>query len=79
MPVIPHPLYSPDMAPCDFFQFPKMKSKLKGCWFDTDEEKQTVLDTLTENDFQEAFQKWRRRWDQCLYAGGNYFKGDGGR
>jgi len=37
-----------------------------------------VLDTLTEKDFQEAFQKWRR-WDRCLHAGGNYFKGDSGR
>jgi hypothetical protein len=27
-----------------------------------------VLDTLTEKDFQEAFQKWRRWWDQCLHA-----------
>jgi hypothetical protein len=31
-----------------------------------------VLDTLPLKDFQEAFQKWRRRWDRCLYAGGNY-------
>jgi hypothetical protein len=38
-----------------------------------------VLDTLTEKDFQEVFQKWRRRWDRCLHAGGNYFEGDGGR
>jgi hypothetical protein len=35
--------------------------------------------TLTENDFQETFQKWRRRWDRCLHAGGSYFVGDGGR
>jgi hypothetical protein len=38
-----------------------------------------VLDTVTEKDFQEAFLKWRRRWDRCLLAGGNYFEGDGGR
>jgi hypothetical protein len=30
MAVIPHPPYSPDLAPCDFFLFPKMKLKLKG-------------------------------------------------
>jgi hypothetical protein len=36
-----------------------------------------VLDTLIEKDFQEAFQKCRWRWDQCLHARGNYFKGDG--
>ena len=34
----PHPPYSPDLAPCDFFLFPKMKLKLKGRRFDTIEE-----------------------------------------
>jgi hypothetical protein len=33
--------------------------------------------TLAEKDFQEAFLKWRRRWDRCLRAGGNYFEVDG--
>jgi len=60
-----------------------MKLKLKRRWFVTTEEIQAklqrVLDTLIEKDFQEAFQKWRRWWDQCLRAGGNYFKGDGAR
>ena len=83
MVVIPHPPYSPDLAPCDFFLFRKMKMKLKGLRFDTIEEikaeSQRVLDTLIEKDFQEAFKKWRRRWDRCLHAGGNYFEGDGSR
>jgi hypothetical protein len=60
-----------------------MKLKLKGYRFDTIKEIQTeaqkLLDTLTEKDLQEAFQKWRRRWDRCLNAGGNYFEGDDGR
>jgi len=59
--VIPHPPYSPDLAPCDFFLFSKMKLKLEGRRFDNIEgiqaESQRVLDTLTEKDFQEAFQK----------------------
>jgi len=60
-----------------------MELKLKGRRFDTTEaiqaESQRVLDTLIEKDFQEAFHKWRRRWDRCLHAGGNYFEGDGSR
>jgi hypothetical protein len=47
-----------------FLPFSKMKLKLKGPRFDTIEEiqaeSQRVLHTLTENDFQETFQKWRR-------------------
>ena len=36
--VIPHPPYSPDLAPCDFFLFPKLKLWMKGRRFDTIEE-----------------------------------------
>jgi hypothetical protein len=61
MVVIPHPPHSLDLAPCDFFLFPKMKLKLKGSRFDTIEmtqaKSQRVLGTLTEKDFQERFQK----------------------
>jgi hypothetical protein len=61
MAVIPHPPYSPVLAPCELFLFPKMKLKLKGRRFDTIEEIQAeshrVLDTLTQKKFQEAFQK----------------------
>ena len=55
MAVIPHPPYSPDLAPCDFL-FSKMKLKLKGRQFDTIEEiqaeSQRLLDTLIEKDFR---------------------------
>lgn len=60
--VTPHPPYSLDMAPCDFFLFSKKKFKLKGCCIGTMEEiqhqLQIVLDTLKEWDFQEAFHAW---------------------
>jgi hypothetical protein len=60
-----------------------MKLKTKGRRFDTFEEIKAesprLPDTVTEKDFQEAFQKWRRRWDRCLHVEGNYFEGDGGR
>jgi hypothetical protein len=52
--VIPHPLYSPDFAPCDFFLFSKMKFKLKMRRFNSIEEIQTetpdAMMTLTLND-----------------------------
>jgi hypothetical protein len=58
MAVIPHPPYSPDLASCDFFVFPKVIFKLKGCQFDTTEEiqaePQRVLVTLREKDIQEC-------------------------
>ncbi|KDR17950.1 hypothetical protein L798_08168 [Zootermopsis nevadensis] len=62
LPVIPHPPYSPDLAPRDFFLFPKMKFRLKGRRFDTIEEiqaeSQEVLKTLTLEDFEGCMESW---------------------
>jgi hypothetical protein len=33
MTVIPHPPYSPDLVPCGFFLYPKLKMVLKGRYF----------------------------------------------
>ena len=57
---VPHPPYSPDLAPCDFWLFPKLKEKLTGCRYETIEEMKEavtkVIDTLTQEDFHVAFQ-----------------------
>ncbi|GFS16633.1 transposase [Elysia marginata] len=43
---LPHPLYSPDLAPRDFFLFPKLKDYLRGNRYETDEDvKNAVLST----------------------------------
>ena len=39
---MPQPPYSPDLAPCDFFLFPKLKKPMKGRRFATVEERKTV-------------------------------------
>ena len=72
---VPHLSYSPDFAPCDFCLFPK----LRGCRYETIEEKKEavtkVIDTLTQEDFHGAFQKLLERY-KCIEAGGDYFEGD---
>ena len=48
--------------------------KLKGQRFETEEiqaESQAVLNTLWENDFQECFKNWQRRWDRCQTSEGD--------
>ena len=35
-----------------------------------------VIDTLTQEDFQEAFQKLLERYSKCIAAGGDYIEGD---
>jgi len=63
MTVIHHPPYSPDLAPCDIFLFPKLKLRMKGRRFDTSEEiqeeSQWVLDTIAKRDFHGCFQDGR--------------------
>jgi hypothetical protein len=39
-------------------------------------EMQMVLYTLTKKDFQDAIQKWQKRWDQCVHSQGDYFESD---
>ncbi|KAK3715190.1 hypothetical protein RRG08_040039, partial [Elysia crispata] len=36
--LLEHPRYSPDLAPCDFHLFPKMKEHLRGQRFETEED-----------------------------------------
>ena len=43
IPVLPHPPYSPDLAPCDFYLILKLKSKLKGRHFGTMENIQKIV------------------------------------
>ena len=82
MTTVPHPAYSPDLAPCDFYVFPKMIIWLKGRHFlsieEIEAELQQVLNMLKPEDFNECFQKWQNRWDRCIQAQGEYFEGDGG-
>ena len=73
---VPQPPDSPDLAPCDFCLFPK----LRGCRYETIEEIKEavikVIDTLTQEDFHWAFQKLLERYNKCIAAGGDYFEGD---
>ena len=35
-----------------------------------------VIDTLTQEDFHWAFQKFLGRYNKCIATGGDYFEGD---
>ena len=72
---VPHPHYSSDLAPCDFWSFPK----LRGCRYETIEEMKEpvtkVIDTLTQENFHGALQKLLERY-KYIAAGGDNFEGD---
>ena len=73
---VPNPLYSPDLAPCDFWFF----LKLRGYHYETIEEMKEavtkVIDMLTEEDFHGAFKKLLEKYNKCIAAWGDYFKVD---
>ena len=76
----PHPPYSPDHTPCDFWLFPELKEKLRDCRYETIEELKEavtkIIDKLTQEDFHGTFQKLLERYNKCIAAGGDYFEGN---
>ena len=56
-----HPPYSPDLAPCDFCLSPKLKGSRYETIGEMEEAVRKVIDTLTQEDFDGAFQKLLER------------------
>ena len=75
IPVLPHPPYSPDLAPCHFCLFPNLKSKLNRSSF-RDDGKHTKNCTRWA---KHTYGKWlpvllwsvEKRWDHCLTSQGS--------
>ena len=70
------PPSSPDLAPFDFWLFPKLRS----CRYEKTEEMKEavmkVIDMFTQENFHGAFQKLLERYNKCIAAGGDYFEGE---
>ena len=78
--IVPQPPYSPDLAPCDYWLFPKLKRPLRGHRFESIEEIQReslrALKAIPGNDFLACFEEWKKRWHKCIVSEGEYFEGD---
>jgi len=68
--VVPHPSYSPDLAPFDFFLFLTIKKTLKGKRFATVEEVKTASQeapNIRLQQFQRCFTQWEKKdWTSVL-------------
>jgi len=64
--VLEHPANSPDIAPGDFRLFPKVKEILEGKKFDDNDDIRSnataTLKVIPQNQFQNCFEGWTRRW-----------------
>ena len=73
---VPQPPYSPNLAPCDFWLFPELRSCRYETIDETEEAVTKVIDTLTQENFHGAFQKLLERYNKYIAAGGDYFEVD---
>ncbi|GFV92898.1 mariner Mos1 transposase [Trichonephila clavipes] len=66
---VPQPSYSPDLAPLDFWLFPKLKEMLKGQRFSTDAEVQAAMSkwicSQPESFFIYRMKKWIEQLCSC--------------
>lgn len=73
---LPHPAYSPDLAPSDFHVFPKLKLDLKGRRFSSDDQvKEAVLswlDSMPKSFWEAGINKCKERWLKCFNVNGDY-------
>ena len=74
--LLEHPRYSPDLAPCDFHLFPKMKEHLRGQRFETEEDiiqaTKVAIKNLDKCSYVTAFKDWLQRIEKCANNGGCY-------
>jgi transposase len=72
--VVPHPPYSPDLAPSDLWLFPKLKM-LKGQHFSSDAEIEASvrkwISSQPETSFIDGMKKWIERLKKCVVINGD--------
>ena len=76
--LIPHPAYSPDLAPSDFFLFPNLKKDIRGLHFRSDEEVVTAVEEWVNGKdpdfFSSGLMALERRWSKCITLEDNYIE-----
>lgn len=75
--LMPHPPYSPDLAPCDFWLFRRLKKSLRGKKFRSESEIDSAIHeffaSIPTEDWRAVFTKWQERMERCIEARGDYF------
>jgi hypothetical protein len=74
--VVPYALYSPDLAPSDFWLFPTLKDTLCGRTFSSRSALATVIfqwpQRTPKEVFAAAMQSWRQHCEKCVCLQGVY-------
>ena len=74
--LLEHPPYSPDLAPSDFYLFPKLKLFLAGQRFSSNQEAIAAVEgyfaDLTKNHYRDRIMALEHRWNKCNSLRGDY-------
>jgi histone-lysine N-methyltransferase SETMAR len=74
--LLEHPPYSPDLAPSDFYLFPKLKLFLAGQHFSSNQEAIAAVEEyyadLTKNHYREEIMMLEHCWNKCTSLKGDY-------
>jgi len=72
--LLPHPPYSPDMAPSDYYLFPQLKEELRGKRFETDDDVMTAVEQWFYDQekvfLKNSLMKLEKRWQKCIDKSG---------
>ncbi len=79
IPLLAHPLYSPDLAPAIFFLFPRLKTELSS-WNIRNLEQlkfavKKELNAIPPQEYCAAVRQMLIHWMKCVVANGSYFEG----
>ncbi len=77
---LPQPSYSPDLSPCDFWLYQRLKKNIRGIRFESLAHlKEAVSDEIADITAHEychcMLVSWPKCWRSCLQEQGNYFEG----
>ena len=76
--LIPHPAYSPDLAPSDYFLFPNLKKDIRGRHFRSNEEVVAAVEVWVRDKdsgfFSSRLMALKHRWSKCIILEGNYIE-----
>ena len=74
--LLPHPPYSPDLAPSDYYLFPNLKRWLQGKRFSTNEEviceTEAYFAEFDKSYFSKGINMLEDRWNKCISLQGDY-------
>ena len=72
--LIPHPAYSPDLAPSDCFLFPNLKKDIRGLHFRSDKEVVTAVEEWVNGKDPDFFSSGLMALGLCITLEANYIE-----